>query len=81
MGDDFGEMLDTAPAQRARYYALLRALTPEQRARKAAGLSRAVRSLAEADLRARHPGASARDRARMLAERLYGADLAARLPR
>jgi hypothetical protein len=29
---DFGEMLDTSPANRARYYELLRGLTPEQRA-------------------------------------------------
>ena len=72
-------MLDTSPLQRRRYYDLMRALTPEQRARKVSGLSRAVRALAEANLSARHPGASPRQLARLLTERLYGAEIAARL--
>lgn len=77
----FGEMLDTTETQRRRYYALLRGLTPEQRAHKVGGLSRAVRALAESDIKRRYPAASARELSGRLAERLYGAEIAARFLR
>ncbi len=76
---NFGEMLDTSPAQRRRYYDLVRALTSEERARKVSSLSRAARGLAEVNILTRHPGASPGQLARLLAERLYGAEIAARL--
>lgn len=75
----FGEMLDTSPAQRRRYYELLRALTPEQRAAKVNGLSDMARRLAEAGIRARTPDASDREVRRQLAEILYGREAAERL--
>ena len=43
------------------------------------GLVAAVRGLAETSIRARYPLASAREVQARLAERLYGADIAARL--
>jgi hypothetical protein len=72
-------MLDTSPRKRSIYYELLRALTPEQRARKVSDLSRAVRTMALAGIRQRHPGATAGEIAARLAERLYGAQVAARI--
>ena len=77
MRDDFGEMLDTSPAQRARYYAMIRAMTPEQRAQKINGLCAMVRSLAEAGIRNRDPSASPDQIRRRLAELLYGSETAA----
>lgn len=77
--DDFGEMLDTSPENRARYYALLRALTPEQRAAKCASLSQTVRALARDAIRREFPDANARELDVRLAVRLYGRDFAARI--
>lgn len=72
-------MLDTSPEQRRRYYELLRSMTPEQRARKLSGLCEMVRTMALASIRAQHPAATPRELSRHLAERLYGAEIAARL--
>ena len=72
-------MLDTSPGQRQRYYELLRAMTPEQRGRKVSGLCEMVRTLALASIRARHPDATAEELAGLLAERLYGREVAARV--
>ena len=74
----FGEMLDTSTEVRLRYYAALRQLTPEQRARKAVGLSRAARTLALAGIRQAHPGAGLDEVRIQLALRLYGPDIARR---
>lgn len=63
---------DTSPARRDRYLELLRDLSPAQRLMKAAELSLAVRRLAEAGLRQRHPGASAEELRVRLTVRLYG---------
>jgi hypothetical protein len=79
MDPEFGEMLDTSPENRRRYYELLRTLTPEQRARKVVGLCRAVRRLALAGIRERHPGATDEEESALLAERLYGTPTAERL--
>ena len=46
MDDRFGEMLDTVSEERTRYYEMIRRLTPQQRAAKVVGLSRAARLLA-----------------------------------
>lgn len=78
MDDTFGEMLDTSPEQRRRYYELLRALTPEQRAQKAASLSRSVRALVTASLQRDHPLAGPAELRARLATRLYGREQAAR---
>ena len=72
-------MKDTSPAARARYFELLRARSPEQRLAMACSLTRAVRQLAEADIRARIPEAT---EARVKAEsaaRIYGRETAQRL--
>jgi len=50
--------LDVTPAQQARHDVLLRGLSEPQRAALVAGLWAAGRQLAEAGVRARHPGAS-----------------------
>jgi len=79
MRDDFGEMLDTSPTNRARYYALLRALGPERRAAKGAALSRMVHGLARASLAREFPHADSSELALRLAVRLYGAEVAAKV--
>lgn len=78
--DRFGEMLDTLPDARARYYEMIRQLTPEQRAAKVVSLSRAVRDLARAGIRRSRPDASPVDVEIELVSRLYGPE-AARLLR
>ena len=78
MDADFGEMLDTSPQQRRRYYAYLRTLSVEQRARKVDDLCRTVRELAVEGIRGRDPLASDDEVRRRLAELLYG-EAAARL--
>ena len=72
-------MRDTSPAAQARYFALLRALAPERRLQAAVSLTAAVRALAEAGLRARHPAAGADEIRVRLAVRLYGRAAALRL--
>jgi hypothetical protein len=74
--DRFGEMLDTPPEERGRYYDMIRRLTPEQRAAKVVSLSRAVRELARAGIRQSRPEASAVDVEIELVSRLYGPDAA-----
>ena len=74
----FGEMLDTSPAQRRRYYDWLRSLTPQQRAREVADLCRAGRALARAGIRAQEGKAPPGEVERQLVERIYGAPVAER---
>lgn len=77
--EDLGEMLDTSPRNRAKYYELLRRLTPQQRAEKAANLSRMVRGLALESIRQHSPHATDEELRTRLAVRLYGRDVARRM--
>jgi hypothetical protein len=70
---------DTSQRQRERYLELRRSQTPAERLRTAAALSSAVRTLAEAGLRERHPGASPEEIRIRLTVRLYGRATAVRL--
>jgi DNA-binding HxlR family transcriptional regulator len=70
---------DTSPEADARYHELLRALPPERRLENAMKLSRAVRELAVAGIRQRHPEASEQEVRVRLAVRLYGRAAATRL--
>jgi len=79
MDPRFGEMLDTSPEARARYYELLARMTPSERARKVAALGRSARELARAGIRLRHPQASASAVELELIARLYGEEVAALL--
>ncbi len=69
-------MLDARPDERARYYALIAGLSPEQRAAKVARLGRAVRDLARADIRRRHPEAGSAQVEVELVARLDGRKVA-----
>ncbi len=75
----FGEMLDTSPTERARYYALLRAQTPQQRGRALAALTSSVRQLAELAIKREFPEATPDEVRVRLTVRLYGLDAARRL--
>lgn len=79
MDPQFGEMLDTSPEARARYYELLARMTPVERARKVAALGRAARELARAGIRLRRPQATVSEIELELIGRTYGDDVAARL--
>jgi hypothetical protein len=70
---------DTSPEADARYHELLRALAPERRLETAMKLSRAVRELAIAGIRQRHPEADENETRVRLAVRLYGRAVAIRL--
>lgn len=70
---------DTSPAKRARYHAHLRSLTPAARLKAAVALSSAVRTLAVAGIRARHPDANAAELQARLVVRLYGRAFAERV--
>jgi hypothetical protein len=70
---------DTSPEQMRRYHERLRAMEPWQRLRTAMALSSAVRELAAAGLRSRHPHASEAEIRVRLAVRLYGREAAVRL--
>ena len=72
-------MRDTAPGQDDRYHALLRARRPHERLEAAMGLSRAVRALAEAGIRSRHPDADDAEVRVRLVVRLYGRPVATKL--
>ena len=72
----FGEMLDTSPEARRKYYAGLAALTSTQRLAIACAQTRAVRALAEAAIRRDHPDISLQELRARLAVRLYGRSLA-----
>ena len=73
-------MDDTSPEASQRYYELLRAQSPVQRLAIAARLSRAVRELAMAGIRAQHPLATAADVQAHLRQRLYSAEVDRPLP-
>ena len=70
---------DTAPEVAARYRGRIRALTGARRLEIAAQLTEGVRTLAEAGLRRRHPGASADELRCRLAALLHGRAVAERL--
>ncbi len=70
---------DTDARALARYTALLARLTPAQRFERASALSMAVRTLALAGLRQRHPDASAEELRCRLSVRLYGREAGIRL--
>ena len=72
-------MVDTSPASDARYHELLRRMAPERRLEAAMRLSTAVRELALAGLRERHPGADEQEMRVRLTVRLYGRPAAERL--
>ena len=70
---------DTPPENLARYHQLLRQMSPMARLQKAADLSVAVRQLALAGLRLRHPQAAPDELRARLAVRLYGRENAIRM--
>ena len=70
---------DTGFAAVDRYHQLLRAQAPRERLEQANALSKAVRELAVAGLRARHPEATPEEIRVRLTVRLYGRDVARRL--
>jgi hypothetical protein len=72
-------MQDTDEAQSRRYHELLRAQQPWERLRTAAALTTAVRTLAMAGLRSRHPAASTEELRVRLTVRLYGRIAAERI--
>ena len=72
-------MRDTSELAQGRFYQLLRAQTPLARITTAAGLSSAVRQLAESAIRTDDPSAPPEVVRARLARRLYGRELAARL--
>lgn len=70
---------DTDPRQLAEYYRLLRALTPAQRMKAVNAATRRMRSMAQAGICLREPGASeARVRAELV-RLLYGQEAVERL--
>jgi hypothetical protein len=79
MDDRFGEMLDTSPEGRTRYFDLLARLTPAERARKVVSLGRAARAFARAGIRRSQPGASPHAVELELLVRMYGPAVARRL--
>src|SRR5262245_23400154 len=70
---------DTSPSADARYHELLRRMPPERRLEAAMRLSAAVRELALASIRQRHPQADAEELRVRLTVRLYGRACAERL--
>jgi methionine aminopeptidase len=74
-----GVVNDTTPAAQRRYDELLRGRSPAERLTIAMSLSRAIRRLAVAGIKAAHPNASSREVEAQLAARLYGAEIAKRL--
>ena len=70
---------DTGSAAVDRYHQLLRAQAPHERLEQANALIKAVRELAVAGIRTRHPGATPEEIRVRLAVRLYGRDVARRL--
>ncbi len=70
---------DTSPASADRYHQLLRAQAPHQRLEQTNALIAAVRELAVAGIRVRHPSASPDELHSRLTVRLYGRDVAQRL--
>lgn len=70
---------DTSPTARARYHTHLRRLPPAARLEAAVALSGAVRTLALAGLRTRHPQANETELQARLVVRLYGRAYAERV--
>ena len=70
---------DTGSSAFDRYHQLLRAQAPQERLEQANALSRAVRELAVAGLRTRHPDATPEEIRVRLTVRLYGRSVARRL--
>jgi hypothetical protein len=70
---------DTTPQQVATYYRLLRALSPAQRMRIVGATTSRMRTMAEAGIRRRHPGASEAELRDEFVELLYGREVRARL--
>jgi hypothetical protein len=79
MDDRFGEMLDTLPDERDRYFSLLARMTPAERARKVVHLGRAARALARAGIRSSQPDASPHEVELELVARMYGPEVSRRL--
>lgn len=75
----FTMVLDTPMAAQRRYAELLSAQAPVARLAQALSLSTAVRELALAGIRARHPHALDDEIRARLAVRLYGRDTALRI--
>lgn len=71
--------LDTSPEARDRYHAHLRRLTPAARLQATCALSQAIRTLALAGLRERHPLAGPEELRARLVVRLYGRAYAERV--
>jgi hypothetical protein len=70
---------DTSAVAQSRYDELLRAQTPAERLAIAMSLTRAVRTVAVAGIRAAHPNASAGEVDARLVARLYGPEIARRI--
>jgi hypothetical protein len=70
---------DTSPDSFRRYVEILRAMPPHRRLAQAVALTKAVRELAAAGIRQRHPRASSDEIRARLAARLYGREVAERL--
>jgi hypothetical protein len=70
---------DTTAGAQARYHELLKARTPAAKLAIAMSLTRSVRELAMAGIRAQFPHASDRELTARLAERMYGVAVARRL--
>lgn len=70
--------LDTSAAASRRYFELLRARSPAERAAILAGLVGSVRQLAKAAVKLAHPHASEREVEARVAARIYGKAVAAR---
>ncbi len=70
---------DTSPQADARYHELLRRMPPERRLEAAMRLSQAVRELAIAGIRQRHPNADDEEVRVRLAVRMYGREQVRRL--
>ena len=72
---------DTSPKANARYFELLRQAGPARRLEICLGLARATRELAIAGIKQAHPDRLLSDHElrRMLAQRLYGAEVARRV--
>jgi hypothetical protein len=70
---------DTSAAAERRYFELLRRKSPSERVEMTIRLNRAVRDLAVAGVKLRHPYATPLELRRGLAERLYGREVAERL--
>ena len=72
-------MRDTTPEAEERYYALLAERGPIERLAISLRLTRSVRELAESSIRELYPHATEQRVRWLLAERLYGTEVAGRL--